>query len=230
MRERKAFRSIPDLAGLVGVRCAFFAFVWLVSSASLVGHEAAVPSNTPSIPSPRFSVGTGVDTCIDLIRDGSFEGGAPNVDWTAVSTPRETPICDPETCGRPGARTGDGWLWFGGLPRVMEASAEQTITSPAGTAVLSFYLTIPSEASSGNGTDSVRALVDGVEVFSALESDVVYAEDYVLVQVNLGAFANGDRHTIRFESRITGRPFLSSFWIDDVSLDACFTPPPDRRW
>ena len=159
------------------------------------------------------------------VADGGFEVGAPNPAWTQTSTTFGTPVCDPVGCGIAGARTGNWWSWFGGVPSALEqGSVQQSVTIPAGIATLVFYLSIP--ASSGNGTDFVRALVDATPVFTALEGDPAYTSGYARVAVDISGFANGGLHVLRFESTSagTGPGTFSNFFVDDISIDACSAP------
>ncbi len=155
--------------------------------------------------------------------DGGFEVGTPNPAWTQFSTNFGTPVCGPG-CGA-FARTGNWWVWFGGIASTLEVgSVQQSVTIPSGIATLVFYLSIP--ASSGNGTDFVRALVDGTPVFTALEGNPAYTSGYARVAVDVSGFANGGLHLLRFESTSsgTGPGTFSSFFVDDVFMDACTTP------
>jgi len=170
--------------------------------------------------------GDGTACTTEFVADGSFEAGPFSGNWTEFSTNFGTPICDPFSCGfggGTGPHTGDFWAWFGGVFAYEAGSLEQAITIPVGATTLGFWLEIP--VSSGNGVDYLRFSVDGNVEFSVLENDPTYAgTGYNLVQVPIGAYADGGVHTIRFESEITGEnggaAALTNFFVDDVSLAA----------
>jgi hypothetical protein len=159
----------------------------------------------------------------NAIQDPSFEAGTPNPFWTEASSNFGTPLCTAGACGTGGGtgpHTGAVWAWFGGcgatsgctFPEI--GSVEQSVVIPAGSAALEFFLEIP--AASGNGTDFVRALIDGVQVFEALESAAGF-NPYAPVSVDVSAFADGLAHTVRFESTQISST-VSSFFVDDVAL------------
>ncbi len=184
-------------------------YYWRVVSRDSVG---------PDVSGPVWSFTT-ADQCSERVADGSFEGGAASPAWTQVSTNFGTPLCDPSTCLVTAARTGDWWIWFGGISVPEQGSVEQTVSIPLGAASLSFYLWI--NISSGNGVDEMRVLIDGQEVFSVLEGDPTYGSGYAQVVVNVDAYADGGTHTLRFESTTTGSPTGTNFFVDDVSLNGC---------
>jgi hypothetical protein len=164
--------------------------------------------------------GDGTACTTNFVTDGSFEGGAFGGNWTEFSSNFGTPLCDPGSCGfggGTGPHTGDWWAWFGGIAAPETGSLEQAITIPVGSTTIDFWLEIP--VSSGNGVDFLRFSVDGNVEFSVLES-AGPAIGYTLVQVPIGAYADGGVHTIRFDSVITGAPNITNFFVDDVSLNA----------
>ena len=159
--------------------------------------------------------------CQEAVQDGGFEAGTVPTFWTQSSTNFGTPVCSVALCGTgagtAGARTGSWWAWFGGAEIVRNAAASQSMTLPPGIARLRFYLWIG--ARSGNGTDAFRVLLDGTPVFTATEATPGYGS-YTLVDLDVSAFATGGSHLLRFESSTSG-PEITSFNVDDVSLDLC---------
>ena len=167
--------------------------------------------------------GIAAPACSESIAEGSFEAGTPNPFWTEASTNFGTPLCD-DACGTRGAKTGSWCAWFGGIDAGETGSLEQNVILPSGNAqFLKVYLWI--EHSSGNGTDFLKVKVDGNEVFSVLEGNTLYTEGYTLVTIDLSAYADGGSHLLRFESRITGSPVHSNFFVDDVSIRCQSSPP-----
>ncbi len=162
-----------------------------------------------------------------VVADGGFEGGTPNASWTEASTTFGTPLCDIASCGvggGTGPHGGDWWCWFGGTAAVEDGSVEQTLTIPAGANTLQFYF--ENAVASGNGTDSVSALIDGNVVWSETEGNAAFAT-YGLVTVDITAYGDGGSHVLRFESSITGVPDLSNFFIDDIEILEPTGPPPN---
>jgi hypothetical protein len=170
----------------------------------------------------------------NAVADGGFEAGAFSGNWNESSTNFGTPICD-SLCGfggGTGPRSGSSWAWFGGVPLFEEGALGQALTIPVGAATLDFQLEIP--VASGNGLDFLEITLDGIQVYQALESDGPFV-GYRLVQVPLGAFADGGVHGLEFHAISTGddgagAPAFSNFFVDDVAIATplidCQPPPP----
>ncbi len=180
-------------------------------------------ANTASVETSTLSPPSAPATALvnEAIQDGSFEAGTPNPYWTEASTNFGTPLCTVASCGTgngtAGPRTGEWWAWFGGTTATEDGSLSQDVTLPNGAqALLTFYLW--SGTQSGNGTDVIRAQVDGNTVFSALESDTTYANDYTQVSVDISSYADGGTHTIEIASSTTA---TTNFNVDDVSVATC---------
>jgi hypothetical protein len=154
-----------------------------------------------------------------IVQDGGFESGTPSSFWTEFSTNFGTPLCDSGCLGGPptGARTGEWWSWFGGIDTGFEqGTLTQSITIPAGTATLEFYLLAFSERT--DGADYLKVFVDNVEVFSVTDQEIgPYTLDYTLVSVDISQFAGGV-HTLKFDSVTNGDGFLTNLWVDDVEV------------
>jgi uncharacterized repeat protein (TIGR01451 family) len=165
-----------------------------------------------------------INSQLEQVQDPSFEGGTPSAAWTEASTNFGTPICDAGCGDFVPPTTGDWYVFFGGINGLEEGSVEQSITIPPG-ALLRFQHVIPN--SSGNGTDFMRVLIDGNEVFSVLENDPTYVGSaYQLVQVDLAGYDDGGTHLLRIESTCNQPDGQSTFFfVDDVSVDvpACAT-------
>jgi uncharacterized repeat protein (TIGR01451 family) len=135
-----------------------------------------------------------------------------------------SPLCTFAECGDGGGtvgpRTGDTWSWLGGIDSALEeATASQVVMIPAGQDwFLTFHLW--NGASSGNGADEFRVLMDGTELFRAVEGDPTYAGGYVPVALDVTNFADGVSHELTFEATVLGQGF-TSFSLDDVSILPC---------
>lgn len=166
----------------------------------------------------------------ELLRDGSFEDGTPNPNWTEASTNFGSPLCTIGLCGTgtgTGPHSGDWWAWFGGIAAAETASVEQDVLGdPNQVCTLSFWLEIP--AASGNGTDFMNVLLGGQPIFSVLENAPGYAT-YSEVRLDVSDVVDGMSQALRFESTISGLPAITNFFVDDVSLGCepypIFPPP-----
>lgn len=167
------------------------------------GHQAAAGSN--------------------LIDDPSFEAGRNGGIWKERSTNFGTPICSFAVCGdgagTAGPRTGSYWAWFGGADDQEEIGVlQQRVRFPSGgSAFLRFYLWIGD--SSPDDKDWLRVFIDGQRVFKVKENSSVYDNGYVEVEIDVSAWADGEKHKILFKNKCTGDG-NSNFNVDDVSLMA----------
>jgi len=168
----------------------------------------------------------------NLLSDPSFEAGTPNPSWFESSTNFGTPLCTVASCGfgaGTGPRTGDWWVWFGGIGSVYEeGEINQSLVIPSGTATLSFWLEIP--ASSGNNEDYLEVQIDGNTIATFLENTAGY-ETYAQVILDVSAYADDNSHTIRFYSESFGTG-TTNFFVDDVELIVipAAVPVPVRPW
>ena len=194
-----------------------------VNQASAV---CSVVSNTATIAGDNTDSSSGNNSSTasnqgaNPVADPSFElGGA----WTDNSDAFSTVICDVAGCGTgsgTGPRTGDLWVWFGGLSSGPEAGyAEQSVTIPAGVSTLSFWAEqMVCNAANGAG-DYLALLIDGTEVWRTDATDAACGTlGYREVTLPIGAYADGAAHMIRFESETLGNGGVSNFFIDDVTM------------
>ncbi len=156
------------------------------------------------------------------LQDSSFElGTSVSSPWTQTSTNYGTPLCDAGSCGTGGgtvgSRTGAWWAWFGGYDGGTETGTlSQDVTIPNGISPrLEFYLW--NGASGGPGTDFLKVLMDGQEIFSTLENNPLFTGGYVLAGVDLSPYADGSSHTLSIQSTTTGT-VATNFSVDDVSI------------
>jgi hypothetical protein len=158
------------------------------------------------------------------VADESFEASGPLYPnpsaWSQFSTNFGTPLCD-GSCFGPNqptaARTGQWWAWFGGIDTAAEhGSLSQTVTIPPGSASLRFFLTADSDRS--DGQDVFKVLMDSTVLFSIVDFQLGgYAANYVQVGIDVTAFAGGI-HTLTFDGLTNGDGFLTSFFVDDVTI------------
>ncbi len=179
----------------------------------------------------------GAANCTQILLDVGFEAGAPNATWTESSTNLASPLCTVATCGQGGGtgpRTGTWWFWGGGVPAptifssIQEiASVEQTVTIPAGTASLDYYIEIPSCDTAI--FDYFIVAVDQTNIYQTDSGAENAAGNcvagYQLRSLNLDAFADGAPHAIMFYVDQLHDGLLSSgvtnYFVDDVALTAC---------
>ncbi len=158
-------------------------------------------------------------TLENVVKDSGFEEGTPNPHWEESSTNFGTPICDESSCGLGGGsgpRTGDWWVWFGGIDDAYEAgSMAQDLFIAPGEAVLSFWL----EISSADGAGNLTVSIDEHAIFSTTEADVDIYPVYQPITLDVSQFADGYTHTLRFDS-VTEAGGVTSFLVDDVALHA----------
>lgn len=162
----------------------------------------------------------------EVVQDGGFEAGDPNPYWTSFSQSFGTVLCDTSCSNSPdnAPRTGSWWVWFGGIDAAEEGYVSQSVTIPANSATLSFWLRVP--FTSGLAADYFAVSIDGNELFRVTaDASAAYQAAYQQVTLDVSAYADGGTHTLRFDSAVVGGgPETSNFMLDDVSLDA--GPPP----
>jgi hypothetical protein len=164
----------------------------------------------------------------EYIVDGSFEGCTPSAApdacpaWGEFSTQYGSPVCDAGWCGTGGGtagpRTGTVWSWFGGAVGFENGYVDQSVTIPAGaSATLTFYLW--AGVWSGDTLDTFDVFVDAVSVFNLTGAALgapPYNAGYTLVTLDLGAYADGTAHLLRFD--VTTNSGVTNVSLDDVSL------------
>ena len=154
---------------------------------------------------------------VELIGDGSFESGTPNSSWNEYSSNFGTPLCIIGDCGTgngTGPRTGDWWVWFGGISAAEIGSVDQTLIIPVGFNELHFWL--ENSAFSGSGSDFLQVQIDDVVIATIYEGNPAYA-NYAEVVLDISAYANGNSHNIEFYAVCHGAG-TTNFFVDDVSI------------
>lgn len=160
---------------------------------------------------------------VDVIVDGSFEGGSPSAAWTEFSTNFGTPLCTEVLCGLGGGSqppTGLWWSYFGGIPATYEESSlSQSVNIPPGSsATLSFYLELPV---CDGPADFLKVIIDGIDTVFHVDGGSVLCgqQNYTLQSVSLDSYADGNYHDILFYSVTTANNgSTTNIFVDDVSL------------
>lgn len=140
----------------------------------------------------------------------NFENGQGISTWTASNA---NLLCSYESCNDYCANSGEYFIYFGKNPGL--ESIERNLNIPAcSSAELNFMFSAPSCAPFGS---NIQVLVDGVSLWT---ENTGYANCdlpiYTQISVNLNAYADGNAHTIRFESNAGNSDFL----IDDIKICA----------
>jgi cysteine-rich repeat protein len=150
------------------------------------------------------------------VADPGFEAGTPNPFWDEVST-KSRVICDAAGCGTGGGSgpsDGTFWAWFGGAPSA-EDSVSQSVVIPATATELVFDLEIPR---CDTVTDFVEVLIDDTPVWMANASSPLCDQfGYTQQQVELGAFADGGSHQLKFHGKTAAVGF-SNFFVDRIAI------------
>lgn len=150
----------------------------------------------------------------NVVQDGSFRAG-PNGDiWQLTPGVIGNPICSVATCGGPEPSNGQFHLWFGGVRTHDVVRVQQLITIPPSAATLSFDLWV-------NACDSPDD-----HLFVRLDNQIVFTTDpcttssgYESRRVDVRQFADGEAHTLQFESEVFARNHnVSNFFVDNVIL------------
>jgi hypothetical protein len=208
------------------------------STSFTLNNTAVTATPTPTGTGTPTPTPSPVCTPTQRITDGGFEATADdgsNPNWTSTSTAFGTALCTPAGCGTGGStagpHTGNGWIWFDGIPGVPSAeaaTAEQTVTFPnRGSAVLTYYMRIGQVNAPTNS--SMRVRVDG-NVVQTFNEPATAESSYTLRSVDLTAYADGGAHNITFEyNRPAGGNNSDNWTIDDVALNATCTNPPTSR-
>lgn len=175
---------------------------------------------------------------LETVQDGSFEAtvsGGTNAYWQQSSTNFGVVLCSVAACGTGGGtagpRTGTFWGWFGGInaanPSETAMMTQTVVITPGSAATLNFWLRIG--ASSNRPTDYFRVTLDGTEVFSVTAMMSATYASYQPVSIDVGAFATGTPHVLRFHAFIpTGGN--TNYSLDDVSLGVADCVPNAIAW
>ncbi|KPA16929.1 secreted protein containing Peptidase S8 and S53, subtilisin, kexin, sedolisin [Candidatus Magnetomorum sp. HK-1] len=154
-----------------------------------------------------------------IIKDQGFEFGSPNPYWVETSLLYDSVIvASPEM-----SHSGKYLAHFrGGQSGREHASVDQDIILPVtNNASLSFWLKILSSDVYGR----FSVFVDNEVVFTVSQIEHEQYANYRPIVVNLDAFADGRDHNIKFQAIIYNGNGVTSFLVDDVSLNIGPQPP-----
>jgi len=183
------------------------------------GSGAPPPPPPPTCTPAQLLVDPGLEAT-------TFAGGVPtNAAWSSSSQRFGSALCNAATCGNDNGfavpRNGSVFSWFGGTldsQHAEVATLSQSVVIPAGSPRhLNFFLRRSVVSAPLDATLVVR--VDGAVQRSFTEPASAEAA-YVARSVDLGAFANGQSHSIVFEYVNTAASGKSDFLLDDITL-AC---------
>lgn len=175
---------------------------------------SAAPQQTLAV-----TIGTGVPP--QLVEDGSFEAGLVSTYWAQTSTNYGTPLCD-ASCGGVGPRTGDYWAWFGGASTAETGSVQQVGAISTGPKTLNFYIWWSSSVDTPpDPAATFTVKIDGNTIFSLTPATAAtYNTDYTLASVDISAYADGNNHTLRFESNSAAAASATNIHVDDIEIVA----------
>jgi subtilisin-like proprotein convertase family protein len=195
------------LVGLV------LAFVFAFSADA--GAQARLRNTNPSV---KPAEGTGSAATPGIVADPGFEAGTPNPSWTEFSQNFGTPLCTVAICGLGGGtgpHAGTWWNWFGGTTAAETGFVEQSVTIPAGSADLTFWLEIPVTDNVG----SMRVKLGSTTIATYTEADSAAFATYQLVTIDIDAFAGGT-HMLRFEADNPAGSGVINFFTDDIQIQS----------
>jgi len=155
-----------------------------------------------------------------LVQDGGFEAGFVPTYWTQTSTNFGTPLCN-TSCGGVGPRTGNFWAWFGGAGTAAEAaSVQQSGFITIGPKLLTFYVWWSSSvATPPDPSATFDVLIDGTPVFSLTPATAgAYNAGYTLASVDISTYADGNSHTLRFQSNNAAASGSTNIQLDDINI------------
>lgn len=154
-----------------------------------------------------------------LVQDGGFEAGLVSTYWAQTSTNFGTPLCD-ASCGGVGPRTGTYWAWYGGISSAEAGSVQQSGVITTGPKTLNFYVWWSSSvAAPPDPTATFTVRIDGNTIFSLTPATAAaYSSGYTLASVDISAYADGNSHTLRFESNSVASASATNVHLDDIEI------------
>lgn len=161
-----------------------------------------------------------------VVKDGGFEATTtsfgPNPYWTASDTNSADTFF---VSGGVPTHGGVYSAWFGGWGGSNQEtqSIEQTVSIPAGTPRWLNYWRYATELPDQSANFTVT--IDGTPVETTDLSTIFPDDGYVLRSIDIGAWADGGSHVLRFQYDYPGGGSTDgSLFLDDVSIDTTDTP------
>lgn len=165
-----------------------------------------------------FSTAT-VTTCYNALNNSGFESGRDG-SWTESAVPSNDALI-----GQYGVPHSGTWHAFLGYYNRETDDLYQTVAIPNGaTASLAYWYRIYSVESNCD-RDYAHIRIDGATVRSYGLCTTSATPQYVQSTLDLGAYANGNNHEIRFRAT-TNANTRSDFYLDDVTLTVCTSSTP----
>lgn len=204
--------------------------VWQVVESPAAGLSVGKRS-TPGAPPVALPAQPGVPAAMEIIRDGSFESGTPNLYWEEYSYFSGTPLCNVGLCNGE-ARTGSWWAWFGGANFNDAGSAylSQTVVITPGLATLEFWMKFKEQQAGEQGAGNFTVTLDSTIIFTANQTMTSTYANYTLVARDVTAFADGQAHVLKMAESDPNTDGYFDLFVDDVSLKVIDCIPSNRPW
>lgn len=180
----------------------------------------ATPTPIPPTPTPVPPTPTPVPGG-NLIQNGTFESG--RTVWTEYSAKGYQIICTTSCGSIPTPHSGSWLAWMGGA-NAETARITQSVSLPSGQpAYLHYWYRISSNDACGYDYGRVQVIVGGTTYTLATYNlcSANNTSNWVYATVNASSYA-GQTVSVRFEAT-TDSSLISSFYIDDVSLNTSAT-------
>lgn len=187
-----------------------------VGACTVLADQAGSATYTAA---PQQSLTVQIMSSGALVRDGGFEAGYVPTHWVQTSS-FGTPFCTTESCGN-GPRTGTYFAWFGNSPIYSEVSAlEQRGSIAAGQKFLQFHVWwFSSVVAPPDPAAFFNVRIDGNTIFTLTPATAsAYHAGYTRVALDVSAYADGNNHTLRFESYNADAPGSTDILLDDVGI------------
>ncbi len=189
-------------------------------------------AGTSTSPATAVLTVTGAPVCsAQQIVDPGFEATDPgtvtNPNWTVTSTTFGTSLCSAAECGAAYQRSGDWFVWFGGLSAAgtETATASQSVViQPGFDRTLKFWMR---RLAATNTTVQMMVSIDG-NVLQTYPRVTTTEAAYLPYSVAIpSSYSDGNPHVIEFRyTKTTTATSSGSFLLDDVTLDCTTGGPP----
>lgn len=155
-----------------------------------------------------------------LVQDGGFEAGLVPTYWGQTSSNFTSPFCD-ASCGA-SPRTGTFFTWLGGTEAAEVSSVQQSGVIAPGPKILKFYVWWASSIDAPPDPGATfKVKIDGQTIFTLTPATAgAYSNAYTLASVDISTYADGNSHTLRFESRNAAAANPTNILLDDIGIDS----------